>query len=532
MNRRLLLIFLLVVCVGAARLVAYGLGRWRSHRAALSSNSSPTIPWTNPPAPQSPPSVPPPGRPFSDRGTVYASAPPTLDSLRAAVVGTNLVICVLDAARVDHFSAYGYPRLTTPSFDRLARAGLLFDQHFCQAPHTGPSTASLLSSQYPDTHGVLFGATPYSIELRGLGTSTFTLEKALQGIGYDTFLFSANVVASPRMGIGDDFVPAKPGTRGRSELAANPVASLAKCITEATSGPRAGAATRFFAYLHILPPHLPYLAPKPIADLFAKTRPARYWESGIEFPEILAGACGHEAAASWVAWGNSYDANLRWADTFVDELEETLKRTGVLEHTLLVVTADHGEALREHGYSQHAGVPYDEALHIPLLIRFPGANPPVGRVKALTQTVDLLPTLLDLYGVPYPQDQVQGNSLLPLLTGKTSKVNDYLFARATDRNTACYVVRDSRFTLLLYLGGKPQALYDMDSDPYQTRNLITAQPARAKELVKAFARFAKTQKYPPLNFVDRSYQPKDRGFSTMKMSEETKRRLKSLGYLK
>jgi len=519
-NRRLWLVFLLVAGVGVARLSMYGY-RWWQSRDTTSAK------WANQPTPQSPPSDPPPGRPFSAQGAVYEGAAPSLESLREAVRGTNLAICVLDAARVDRFSAYGYPRLTTPNFDRLARKGLLFDQHFCQAPHTSASTASLFTSQYPDTHGVLFGATPRSAAFRGLDPGAFTLEKALKGRGYDTYLFSANIVASPRLGVGEDFASTENGTRGQIVMSSDPVAGLKEALAETEPG----GDTRFFAYLHVLPPHEPYSAPKEIADLFAQDTPPRHWEGEIEFPELMKDRLS-EGAKSWVTWGNCYDANLRWADTFVGELEKVLKQAGILENTLLIVTADHGEALGEHGYNLHAGVPYDEALHIPLLIRFPGAHPPVGRVEALTQTIDLLPTLLDLYGAPYPRAQVQGKSLLPLLTGRADKVNDYLFARATGWSTACYTIRDAHTTLLLYRGGKPRALYDMDADPYQTRNLITSQPARAEKLTQAFGQFARAQKYPPLNFLDPSYQPPTRNLPTAKMSEETKRRLKSLGYLK
>ena len=150
----------------------------------------------------------------------------------------------------------------------------------------------------------------------------------------------------------------------------------------------------------------------------------------------------------------------------------------------MLATADVSfDAMREHGYSGHSGVPYDEALHIPLLIRLPGKHPPTGRVRALTQTIDVMPTLLDLYGITYPDAQVQGRSLVPLLSGEVDRVNDFVFSRATRSDHACYVVRDAHSTLLIFHGGQPRALYDMDEDPWQTRNIIEKQPKRAVVLL-------------------------------------------------
>ncbi|UCC68590.1 MAG: sulfatase-like hydrolase/transferase, partial [Armatimonadota bacterium] len=195
------------------------------------------------------------------------------------------------------------------------------------------------------------------------------------------------------------------------------------------------------------------------------------------------------------------------------------------------VTADHGETFGEHGYKWHPPCPYDEVIRIPLLIKFPGDKGPVGRVRALTQTIDLLPTILDLCQAPYPREEVQGRSLLPLLTGEADKINDYIFARTTGTLPA-YVVHDLRWALLLYEGGKLRALYDLTADPWQTRNVIEEQPERAAELIEVFRRFALAQRNPPLHFVDAEAATRDLPpVPEVRMSEESRRELKALGYL-
>jgi arylsulfatase A-like enzyme len=530
------LLFVCLAGLGAAvvLLVPCGVTRRqgaRVHAVKRAGTTWPSVSWTNPPAPHTPPTSRPPGRPFSDAAVSYRGAPPTARALRATVKDANLVICVLDAARVDHFGAYGYPRPTTPNFDRLAKESLLFEQHFAQAPVTRPSTASLLTSQYPDSHGLL-GNVVEGGPRHELSPASFTLEKALQWAGYRTSLYSANVAASPALGIGADFMTSQYPKRIPVRMVWDPVARFSRDLSQEHHRTTGARDARFFSYLHILPPHQPYQAPATMCDLFAGTRPPRYWQGRIEFPWALLPGPHLRDPDSWVSWGNLYDANLRWGDAALGDLVKTLHAEGLLERTLLIVTSDHGDAMREHGYGGHSGVPYDEALHIPLLIRLPGEHPPAGRVNALTQTIDVMPTLLDLYGIPRPRTRLQGKSLVPLLAGKVDRVNDFAFSRVTRSDHACYVIRDAHSTLLLFHGGQPRALYDMDADPWQTRNVIAEQPARAQALVRAFAAFAQAQRYRPLDFLDPTYRPPGAAaLPKTALSARTRRQLRSLGYV-
>ncbi len=490
-----------------------------------------------------PPTRPPKTHPFlpADPTPAYLTTrTPTREELRAPAAGTNLVICVLDAARVDHIGCYGYPRETTPNIDRLAADSVVFEQHFCQYPDTVPSTASLLTSLYPDTHLTTAGGS--------LPRSVFTLAKSLESDGFHTAFFSSNYRGSGLTGIGTDFEltrafgPSRDG-RGRGRQAGLPddapesrpaqlkVRSPEGLLTLIADWLKQDAAEPFLAYIHFLPPHLPYNAPDEMKRVFAGKHPPNFWRGGYPFRGIEPRKVTSEHASPGPRLVNLYDANLLWADWAVGELERLLRDAGVLDNTVLIVTADHGETFGEHGYRWHPDCPYDEAIRIPLLVSFPGEARPVGRVRALTQTIDLLPTILDLYQLPYPEDQVQGRSLLPLLTGEVEKVNDYIFCRTGGRPPA-YVVHDLRFALLLYQGGKLRALYDLETDPWQTRNVIEEQPERAAELIEAFREFAMAQRRPPLNFLDPDAKiealPSD---SEVELSDEARRELEAIGYL-
>jgi arylsulfatase A-like enzyme len=237
-----------------------------------------------------------------------------------------------------------------------------------------------------------------------------------------------------------------------------------------------------------------------------------------------------------VEWINKYDSNMRYADWVVSEVERLLKESGELDNTVLVVTADHGESFGEHGYLGHGDPIHDEVAHIPLIIRFPsGAK--TGRITALTQTVDLLPTFCDLFGVPYPPESVQGRSLLPLIEGKQDKVHDYVLTWAKKNgglpdDSEKYMIRNSRYAMLLYGNGKWRALYDMQADPGQRRNIIAEQPAVAKTMLDAFRTFAGTQRRPPLNFLDPNAKmaplPK---VQRPALTDREKKDLHALGYL-
>jgi arylsulfatase A-like enzyme len=480
----------------------------------------------------------------------FRSQPPNAADLRAALKNANIIICVLDAARADHFSFYGYPRETTPSFDRLARQSVVFDHHFCTYPNTVPSTASLLTGQYPDTHGLRAIGEVFGSELPVLSPQTFTIEQAMARAGFQTLLFSSNQQVTPSMGIGSDFHLCRdlspkileassnhgttPGRPSAGDANSSPPPTAPRLVETAARDLKALRRSRFFAYLHFLPPHIPYEAPPDLVALYRGQRPPTYWEGKAAFTQVQYRLQGSMVPVAGPEWANVYDANLRWADQALGDLVRVLKQEGLFDNTLLVVTADHGEALREHAFEFHSACPYDEAIRIPLLVRFPGPRPPVGRVGALTQPVDLLPTLLDLCQIAYPEGEVQGKSLVGLLTGQEGKVRDYVFCRVSGLYPS-YVVRSHSHALLLYQGGKLTALYDLKADPWQTRNVIGERPAIANAMKQAFRAFASTQRYPPLEFLDPDLKPALRTGPTRPIStvsEETRRQLRALGYIK
>ena len=465
---------------------------------------------------------------------------PTLSRLVSASRSANLVICVLDAARADHFGCYGYPRDTTPNLDRLARESVIFREHFSTCSSTKPSTASLFTGLYPDAHRI--------VERGALEEGVFTLAGGLKAAGWHTALFSSNVNASPEVGLGAGFevvVPARSGGVGKGETdlpEGSPVGATPEgtpwdkpeWLTEAFAKWLAERRpSRFFAYIHLLPPHTPYEAPEALMRAVVKKKAPPIARGRFEFPATAPTGMSMRDRQRYALdkWADLYDANLRWGDWGAGEVVRALRERGLLDNTLLIITADHGEAFGEHGYLYHMHGVYGELVHIPLVMRFPGRRRLVGEVSALTQTVDLLPTICDLYQVPYPRKHVQGSSLLPVLDGEKRDVRDYVFA-TSEMVWPSYLISDSQWSLILYRGGKMKALYNLGDDPGERRNVIAAHPEVLVKMTAAFESFARTQGRPISDFASplaaAAPEPRQPGH---KLSEKTRRELKALGYV-
>ncbi len=463
------------------------------------------------------------------RSALLTPTSPPVDALRAAAAGANLVIVVIDCARADHVGCYGYPRPTTPIIDALAKQSIVFKQHFSQYPSTKPSTASLFTGQHADTH--------LAYDTRPIDETTFTLAKGLAAAGYETVMFSSNPNAAPAMGLGLDFGKVydqrdvEPMVEHWEKFTL-PQPMLRLIGSWLTRGPH----RPFFAYIHLDPPHQPYLQPEGMTKLFSGKRPPGFTRGPFEFPvgdrKMLA-SCAHPPLPGWV---NLYDANLRFADWAVGEVERLLREQAVLENTVLIVTSDHGEAFGEHGYLWHERGVYDELVHIPLLIRLPQAAGtqqahPL-QITALTQTIDLLPTIFDLYSIPYPSRGIQGTSLLPLMAGTRKSVHDHIVARS-DGKPPSYLVRSEDWSLMLWGNGTWRALCNLRNDRQQRRNVIKEHPDVAKGMIGQFARFALTQRRPPVEFLDPKVEPSaaaDAGAPAP--SAEDRKHLRALGYLR
>jgi arylsulfatase A-like enzyme len=401
------------------------------------------------------------------------------EALRKATAGGGVVLVILDAATAGHFGCYGYARKTTPEIDRIASEGVLFEEAYAPAPYTLAAMASLWTSRYPDQHGV--------VEPRsgaGVRRARVTLLDLLSAAGIPSGGFVANGMAGPAFGFDRGFSRFQEVylTHGLDAAAFRKV--LPPWLDE-IQGKRA------FTYLHFREPHWPYDPPPPFDTLFGPEGPIPKWlrldrhflpNVDNRRTPILAEHRDHVVRL--------YDGNLAYADREVGELRKALETRGLWDRTILIIAADHGEALFEHEHVGHEVQLYEASLKIPLIVRFPAGRGPSGvRVRGFVDLLDLAPTLADLFGVRGrggSDAAFEGRSLLPMLYGAPGK--PVLLARSRAPRPR-YSFRHERLKYVYESGTGHEELYDVPADPGETRDLSGHDPVRTAWYRQALQRW-------------------------------------------
>ena len=382
------------------------------------------------------------------------------DRLREALKGANVMLVILDAGRASSFSAYGYGRATTPNIDRMAAEGVQFDNAFTPAVYTLAAMSSVWTSQYPGRH---HGDLAYSAPLPA---GSFTLAGLLSAQAVKNVGFVANAMAGRTFGLAQGFDEFQEIFRELGSGADGFRRRVPGWLEAHKDG-------RFFAYLHFREPHCPYEPPAPFDTRFGPAGP---------LPKSQLGDCryltdlnqGTEPLTDDVRaqLQRLYDGNLAYADAELGFLRGELERLGLLEKTVLIVAADHGEALGEHGYVGHNTQLYEHSLKVPLIVRFPGGSGPRGaRVRAMVDLLDLAPTVADVFGLGPHADvarHFQGRSLLPVVAGAPGK-GAVLSRTVWDRPR--YSLRDERYKFIYDTRSGAEELYDLEADPGERSNL-------------------------------------------------------------
>jgi arylsulfatase A-like enzyme len=390
------------------------------------------------------------------------------DALRASLAGSNVVLVILDAARARSFSAYGSPRVTTPQIDALAKEGVLFERAFTPAVYTLGAMSSVWTSQYPDRHHseVSFAAR--------LPKSRLTLAELLTARGVHTAGFVANAVAGAGFGFDRGFsefheVFRDLGSRGDV---------FRQVLPEWL---RKNKDRRFFLYVHFREPHFPYDPEPPFDTRFGPDGPipkaARRDQEWItDVNQGRRSLSGPEREHL----GRLFDGNLAFADEEVGALVREIGATGLGDKTVVIVAADHGEGLFEHGWIGHNVQLFEESVHVPLVVRFPPGKGPKGqKIGALVDLLDLAPTIADVFGLRGQggsREQFQGRSLLPVVAGAPGKP---LVLSRTVWDRPRYALRDERYKLLYDTRTGESSLYDVVADPEERKDLAAVEPVRA-----------------------------------------------------
>jgi arylsulfatase A-like enzyme len=374
---------------------------------------------------------------------------------------SHVLLVVLDATHAAHLSCYGGPPGLTPTLDRLAASGARFDRAFAAAPWTLPSTASLMTGRTPERHGVITSS-------QRLPEDATTLAERFRAAGWRTGALVQMVYASDAYGLDQGF-------DDYHYYATAEEKQDALLVYDAGRWMEGHAGERTLLYVHLRRPHSPYDPPRSAWERLAGEPPG---VDPARFP-LLQHADARVQDADELRPGELetirrlYRANLAAADATLDALLRRLPAPG---DTLVVVLADHGEALGEHGAFGHGTSVWPEVLDIPLIVSGPGVRPQLSDASACT--LDILPTLADACGLPpHASDgaaaraaggeaDIEGLSLWPLLArgeAPAPRPPVAVMARSEEAEPPVTAVIDGRWKLVLRADGE-RALYDRLED--------------------------------------------------------------------
>jgi arylsulfatase A-like enzyme/Tfp pilus assembly protein PilF len=366
----------------------------------------------------------------------------------------NVVLVTADTLRADHLPVYGYQRVETPNLDRMAKSGVVFEQASTVVPLTLPAHSSMFTGTFPMHHGVRDNGGYY------LDSKEVTLAETLKENGYQTGGFVAAFVLDSRWGLAqgfdryfDDFDLNK-FENVRLDTVQRPGGEV---LEEATAWMDEVKNGRFFAWLHFYDVHTPYEAPEPYLSRYRGYLGARY------------------------------DGEIAYVDRLMGELFSWLERNDLEDDTLVVFIGDHGESLGQHEESTHGFFIYDSSMHVPFLLQAPYRQIRGGRrIPAQVRSVDLMPTILELVGIE-PPETIQGTSLVPLLEGDTGDLgllaySESFYPRHHYGWSELKSVRNGSFT---FIDAPRPELFDVRSDPNQTKNLASQRAATVSEMKAA-----------------------------------------------
>jgi arylsulfatase A-like enzyme len=417
----------------------------------------------------------------------------------------NIVLIVIDALRADHLGCYGYGRPTSPVIDALAADGILFETAITQAPWTKASFSSFLTSFYTFQHGVVdwAGVMPESL---------VTLPEALADEGYSTVCVVNMIGMGGRFGVLKGFEKvSESGKSGRD--AGGATADAIEYLREIPQP--------FFMLLHYFDVHQPYTPPPRYVDLINV-------DTDIDpFGRKSLWRRGKDGLPSRKAVDKTmllYDGCIRYVDDSLARLFDFLEEEGMRDNTIIILTADHGEAFWEHGVDTHGSTVYDEVLKVPLIISWPATIAGAKSVASQVRLIDLFPTVLEMARAS-DACRGEGVSLLPLMEGRQVEAGEKLLpahiayadnGMVKPPRVKCLRTRD--YKVIVNRETSEVEIYDLKKDPGETRNLAGGDLAGASALLTLMEHLPveETASRPPARAT---------------LTDDEKKSLKALGYL-
>ncbi|MCQ9206269.1 MAG: sulfatase-like hydrolase/transferase [Omnitrophica bacterium] len=429
--------------------------------------------------------------------------------------GPNVIILLSDSLRRDHMGLYGYGRDTTPNIDRFAKDCVVFKNAISQCSWTSPAVASLFTSLYSSVHGVI---SHRERKADCLNHKLVTIAEALKEKGFQTAAF----IASPQICKGllwdqgfdkfkriatmDVFLNAKPRA---SELNRLSLEWIAK-----------NKGKPFFVYIHYMDTHYPYIPPQPYDSAFKSdvTRKMNTKEASA-----MHGVSGKDGQSSDLSYYiDKYDGEILYMDHMIGQFLGELKRYGLADNTVIVVTSDHGEGFFEHGFCGHGHTLYNEEIDIPLIIKVPESIGLKGAVYRKVGLIDILPSIMHVIGSKFSYYDINGINILDSSVDTVPK-NRAIFSEL-DHKITLRAIKKFNYKAIYAPSEEKVELYDFENDPRETDNIVESYSEKSDELQEEIDAWQK----------QRGLQKKALGLKNVWVTIEDEKRieqLRALGYL-
>jgi arylsulfatase A-like enzyme len=403
----------------------------------------------------------------------------------------KIILISVDTLRADHVGTYGYAKPTTPHMDALAGDGAVFLNTFAPSSWTLPSHVSLMTSLTCLRHGV-------NLDSDHMDGSLTTLADFLRTNGFVCASYNGGGFVNPVFGFskGFDLYAEGEGSLWTNNAAAQTFDSASKWIER-------NADKDFFLFVHTYQLHNPYVSPPPYDSMFLDED--WRWRL-IDVGGYLGGPRSAFKKLPEVERRNIvglYDGEIRYADeALIGPLVAQLKRLGIYDQAMIVLVSDHGEEFFDHGSWEHSRTLYDESLKVPLIVKFPGSRFRGKRIDSFVRLIDVMPTIMDAYGIGSDRAALEGRSLVPVLKGKEKgdrEVQAYLAGGVLGGPFPGKMASTfGREKVILNKAFDPAALesmlcppppfaevevFDLAADPLETTNTVSAKAALALRLV-------------------------------------------------
>ena len=402
----------------------------------------------------------------------------------------NVVLIIIDTLRSDHLPFYGYEKNTAPFLWELSKKSVVFENAFSASSWTSPGTASIFTSLYPYQHGVLMGLLAIrnaqkinpDLEVNRIPEKVTTITEVLKDAGYETYGVSDNLNIGERQGFTQGFDKFRTFMYKQAPTVNSTIKKWSKKMMEGG---------KYFLYIQYMDPHAPYHPRKPWYKRFEDKKENRI---------------------------SAYDSEINFADQHIKELFELFKWE---KDTLIIITADHGEGLWDHGNMGHGKTLYREEIQVPLMFCLPGGTKP-GRFDVNVSTIDILPTVRDLVGLPKSETDA-GVSLVPVMEKREHHLDkrnlfSYLWVKMQDTiEWKSTIYKNWHFVIKL---PDIRHLFSLLLDKKEADNKIEEGKAIAVQLEKRFEESMKNSK---------KYKQES---AKVKLDKKKTDKLKSLGYVK